>query len=279
MNSRSFYRMLLFAILSIILVALFYTASSFTTKRVADFWDQLGITRVQGNDRIRNSFASGYVNTYGLKNAKNIALDQRGAVARDLLGYTKNYLAGAEFKQYYATQRSQSRPAEPAKETKTKEQVRQDLIANLENTVKEAEKTMAKLAEEYKKGMQESITNTKKQIEEYRQPDNKIVEIIYQGEVSTHKANWERYHADVKKWETRYPEDVRVLIRNRLMKYLELAGTVDFDAQLTEKYGKLRFVNPVYESKSNDWKMIFRAGKEVNAITIPLVNSWLKELE
>lgn len=280
MKARTFYKFLFYTLAGIVLVALAVTMSSFrASEKIADdFWKQLGITQVQGNDKIRSSFVSGYSQIYGMKNAKNVALNQRAAVAKNLLTYTKTYVSSNEFKSFYAKERASFKPVEPSKETKTKEQVRKELITQMEDMIKDAQKNMAQMTPEVKKVIEESIVKTKKTIEEYKQPDNKIVEIRYQGELSNNKYNWDRYNESLKKWETNYPEDVRVLIKNRLTKYLDIANTVDFDAELVQKYNKMRFVNPAYESKSSDWKMIYRAGRDVYSTTKGFVLEWLNQL-
>lgn len=75
--------------------------------------------------------------------------------------------------------------------------------------------------------------------------------------------------------EDRYPADPNKLIKKRLEEFLEVSGSVDFDARLN---GRM-FANPEYESKSDKWKMCYRAGKEVVAAARDEAQKWLKELE
>ncbi|WP_276479390.1 hypothetical protein [Paraflavitalea pollutisoli] len=75
--------------------------------------------------------------------------------------------------------------------------------------------------------------------------------------------------------EKKYPADAKDLIKKRLEKFLALSATVDFDAQLN---GSM-FANPEYESKSGEWKAIFRAGKPVVTAAREEAQAWLKELE
>jgi len=75
--------------------------------------------------------------------------------------------------------------------------------------------------------------------------------------------------------EKRYPSDAKALIKQRLTEFLEVSATVDFTAQLNGSV----FANPRYEAKSGQWKMCFRAGKEVVAAAREEAQAWLKELE
>lgn len=75
--------------------------------------------------------------------------------------------------------------------------------------------------------------------------------------------------------EKKIPADPNVLVKQRLNEFLELSGSVDFDAKVSSRM----FVNPEYEAKSREWKMCFRAGKAVITAAREEVQAWLKELE
>ncbi|MEI9945940.1 MAG: hypothetical protein WDN26_17180 [Chitinophagaceae bacterium] len=93
-----------------------------------------------------------------------------------------------------------------------------------------------------------------------------------------HNDEINRYNENMKYWEKNYPADYKDLIKARLQKYLTLAATVDFSAELTEKNGKKYFVKQEYERKNADWKMIYRAGKDVYETSKAFAESWMKEL-
>lgn len=79
-------------------------------------------------------------------------------------------------------------------------------------------------------------------------------------------------------WEKAFPANPEVLVKKRLQDYLALVSTVDFSAKLSEpdNYKIQKFVNPVYEKKSPQWKACYRAGKEVNDVFTSFVKEWLK---
>lgn len=86
----------------------------------------------------------------------------------------------------------------------------------------------------------------------------------------------QRRHGAVAK---RLPENFNDIIKIRLQKYLSLAATVDFNAQLLQKNDKVYFVDRNYEAKNYEWKMIFRAGKEVYDVAKPFAEQWMSELK
>ncbi len=261
----------------IVIISLFLLSFKIAEKRAEDFWKQLGMTQQQGSEKIKTSFMYGYVNLWGAKNAKNIVAGNRAAVAQDLLNYTKTYLNSAAFKDAYAKEKAKAKPTAPEIETVSKEAIRKQQIDDLKKGIKNTQELMKTIPSMEKDG-RKSIEDMEKSIKEYEKPDNEIINLLYQGEVERQKMKQKDYENDLVKWEENYPQNPQKKISGYLKKYLSIANTVDFDAALTEKYNKKVFVKKEYEYKSSDWKMIFRAGKEVYNVTKPFAEQWLKEL-
>jgi hypothetical protein len=76
--------------------------------------------------------------------------------------------------------------------------------------------------------------------------------------------------------EKNYPSDPNELIKQRLTVFLKISATVDFDAELNDAHG---FKNPEYERKGGQWKMCFRAGREVVAAAREEAQKWLDEIK
>src|SRR5947209_12813178 len=91
---------------------------SFTASRLGDdFLKELGITKASADEKITDGILGGYVNTYGVKNAKNIAVGNRKAVVLDLLAYTKQQVSSAAFIKKYNELRDSYKPKEHIPET------------------------------------------------------------------------------------------------------------------------------------------------------------------
>jgi len=267
-------------LLSIILLTALFSIFlfSFSTSRsmADDIWKQLGMTKDQGLDGVKQSFLNGYLYYYGAKNAKNIALNNRGAVAKDLLTYTKQYVSSPIFKSEYEKLRKDAKPEEEVEKLRSKEDIRKEKIA-------ETEKSIAKTVEIMKqkdmvKVMQPTLDLLKKTLEDYKQPDNKYIEAFYQYEIRESEDRKRSYRERLARWEKEYPVDFNVKIKERLQQFLTLSATVDFDAELKQVGNKKKFVNPTYEGKSYDWKQIYRAGKDVIEPSIKFAQQWLSEL-
>jgi hypothetical protein len=252
---------------------------SFTLYRYADdIWKQLGISQQNGTENIRKSFTDGYFNYYGARNVKNIVLGNRAAIAKNLLGYTKQYVGSESFKKAYEMNRQQNKPGSTEdKPARTSEQIRKDEIASAEKNLKELQVRIKTMTPDMQKAMQSTVDSYNEQLTSYKDPKNKLFDIMATNEQSQIKQNKTRYENDLKKWEQEYPADANQLVRVRIRKYLDLAATVDFSAALVQKGNKKVFANPTYEHKSNDWKMIYRAGKEVYDEARVFLENWLTD--
>lgn len=239
-------------------------------------WKQLGITQQDGNDKIRKSFLDGYFHYEGLKAAKNIG--DRGKAAADLLAYTKQYLSGPVFKAAYDKMRKESKPSEPADYTRPKEQIRQDKIADTKKLIANTENAISTGNADTKKIMQPVLEIHKKNLADYQDPNSKTIELLYQSQLDRRKKELEDYKKYTREWEQQYPEDSRAFVKGRIQKYLSIASTVDFAATTHERNGRQIFDKQEYQYKSNDWKMIYRAGKEVYDVSRSFAEKWIQEL-
>ncbi len=180
--------------------------------------------------------------------------DKTGA-AKELCIYVQQYINSVEFMEAYAKKREAAKPdSEPWRPDK-------ETIDEQIKAVKELEKQVA----EMKKNKQMPAVSVQS-MEKALADQKKLV------------AEWSDPTPNKNKWEKNFPQDPSVLIKRRLEEYLTLAATVDFNAALTaaDRYGKKKFVNPEYEKKSTEWKAIYRAGKDVNAVVTAFVKEWLK---
>jgi hypothetical protein len=102
-----------------------------------------------------------------------------------------------------------------------------------------------------------------------------------EAELKAASAKGAEMAADGKKREEQEKYDshkLRVVLKQRLGDFVQLARSVDFAAQTKTVNGKHIFVNPDYESKSDLWKKLYRLGKEPSTAALGVAEQWLKEL-
>jgi hypothetical protein len=239
----------------------------------------LGITKQAGDEKIQNSFAYGYLYYYGVRNIKNIAMNDRVAIAKNLLNYTKEFVSGAAFRKQYEDMRKNGKPAEPVlKPLRSIEEIQKDEIAKTEKSIRETEKNMKDMPQ-YAKTLEPLLEMLKKNLQEYQDPKSKYFASIAMGEKYEQESQLRSYEQRTKQWEAAYPENVDRFIAARLQKMLDNTKDIDYNAELIEKWNKKRFVNPVYESRNTEWKQGFRAGKDVTETARAFAQKWLAELQ
>lgn len=266
--------------LAVLLAASFLFSSYKTQQAAEDLWKALGISEQSGTDGIKNSFLDGYLYYYGAKNAKNIALNDRKAVAQDLLAYTKKYITGPAFKKQYEDMRRSAQPQQPeVKKIRTIEEIQKEEIAKTEKSIRELEKTMKEVSADMAKSLKPVLDMQKQTLKDYQNPKNQMFQFTQDDEKRQQEDRQQRYVENTESWKKNYPENMNQFIASKLQKMLDATKGIDYNAALVEKYNKKRFVNPAYESKNREWKQGYRAGKEVTETARAFAQQWLAELK
>ena len=278
MNQFSFTNRFRIATIMAALITASFFLFSFTANRFAeDFLQQLGITKVSANEKITNSILGGYLDQYGLQKAKNIALGNRGAVTKDLLAYTKQYVNSAAFQKEYNLLRENNKPVPNS--IQSPEEMRTGMIEQYKKSVAETEANMKKSDSSMKKIFEPILVSLRQELKNAEDPNNKMLANYkknYPEMIKSMEASNQQRLAD---WEAKYPADKLVFVKERLKQFMEETSNIDFNAQLTEKNGKKYFTNPAYEHKGNRWKLAFRAGKEVVEPARAFVQGWIAEIK
>ena len=245
---------------------------------VDDFWRQLGISQKEGSTSIGHSFLNGYLEHYGARNIRNIAVGDRVAVVKDLSNYAKQYVAGAAFKKEYEEYRDYAKPQAP-QPAKTLEEIRAEYVKAFKESVISMEGFLKSDNPDLKKAAEKALPDIRKQLKDAEDPNNKLLKIQAEYEQKRFEADTKLYAEKTAQWEKEYPVDPKSLIRKRLQKFLDVTADVDFSADLKERGNKKVFVNAEYERKSNEWKQAFRAGKDVTSTARAFAEQWMKELK
>lgn len=252
---------------------------SFTVDKIdEDFLKQLGISKIDADKKITASLLGGYLDTYGAKNAKNIALGNRTAIANDLLTYTKQYVNSTVFKKEYASLKENNKPTLTTVQTPA--EMQQSTVAQFKKSVADMEASIKKADANTKPIFEKVLADIKKQFAEAEDPNNKIYVRYAKNYPQAVKGNEEHNNLILRNWEEKYPANHLAFVKQNLERFLDETKDIDFEAALTTKNGKKIFVNAVYEEqKSNYWKMAFRAGREVTEPAREFVQQWVSEIK
>lgn len=262
----------------LIIVVLAITALAFTLT--ATFMESLKITREEAEDGIWNSFSYGAYGGPMSQAWHNLAVPMRVSMVKEIGSFAKAYSKSENFKSHYAEYRENQKPS-PPEPFKGVDVLRKEQQDALTKSIKESKETAKTVTGDVKKAVEEAIRQMEAQLKEVNNPNNPM----YSKEVNDMmKQGWDQqnqeYQKGVKAWEEQYPISPNLLIKKRLNYFLELSASVDFSAKVAKgANGKMIFMNPDYEEKSSDWKLLYRCGKESVDAARGVAKEWLVELK
>jgi hypothetical protein len=99
--------------------------------------------------------------------------------------------------------------------------------------------------------------------QEERLAENKAKAADYRTRLAQYKAN----------------ANPNIVIKKRLQAFVTLAESVDFDAKVQNQGYKLEFVRADYRSQSDEWKLLYRIGREPVMAARDMARTWLSELK
>lgn len=279
LTSNSFFpflRKTTWALISVISMPLILAFTTITVYRYEDFLQQLGLTEAQANERINTGLLSSSLNFYGIKNLKNMALNDKMALVNNGFAYLREYVNSAAFLEEYKTLRKNNAPKKAA--FQTPEELHTQLIAQSHEIVQKMEKSYQEASEEMKPVFKEALEDARQALKETEDPENAYVTIYAENyEMMLDQAE-QGYQVEMAAWEAQYPANPLQFVKVRLEEFLNETQDIDFNAQLTEVNRIKKFVNPAYEQKSKRWKMAFRAGKEPIAAARASAEQWIEEI-
>jgi len=261
----------------LLIIAIGLGVSSFTVRKATDFFEQLGITKTSADEKITSSLLGGYLDQYGLKNAKNIASGDRAVVTRDLLLYTKQHVSSPAFLKAYTQLRETNKPTPSS--LQTPEEMRKGLIDQYKKSIVETEANMKKADASTKNIFEPILVTMKQQLKDAEDPNNAMLSNYKETYPEMVKSLEASNRQRLAEWESKYPVNQLLFVKTRLQQFLDETANIDFNAQLVEKKGKKYFANQAYEHKGNRWKLAFRAGRDVVETARTFVKTWMAEIK
>ncbi|GAB3711944.1 hypothetical protein GCM10027592_50020 [Spirosoma flavus] len=95
--------------------------------------------------------------------------------------------------------------------------------------------------------------------------------------LAEHKANAADYRTRLAEYNANSNPDLA--IKKRLQAFVTLAESVDFDAKVLPQGSKMEFARADYRNQSDEWKLLYRIGREPVMAAHDLARTWLSELK
>lgn len=237
---------------------------------------KIGISEASARGEVLRSLEGGYVN-YGTVAAafKAVSGAARAQLAASAIAWARAYVESPAFQKAYAEHRMTMKPQPPAFEGTPEEELAKEK-AEQDKDAAEMKKAMAAMPPDQRQMMEEAMKASAAAMAQMDTPEMRkmrldAIRMDRESRVESHKA-------DIKKWEADYPESPRALVAKRLKEFLDASASVDFDAKVEARDGKLKFVDPAHEAKDAYWKLCYRAGRETVTAARTSAQAWLDAL-
>jgi len=237
----------------------------------------LGVNEATATRVVEDWLDNGSLNVSAVaKSFKAAVPTGRVTLVKGAMGWAKTYTESAAFKAEYEKRRQADTPTPPKFDGTVDDELARQRAERQKN-VEEMKKGLAQLTPEMRKSMEAAI----KEIEASNQKmgtDPKMVALTRQM-VELQRADEQKaYQKRLEAHERRFPPNPKTVIARRLQEFLDVSKDVDFDAKLVPAESKMRFADPRYEEKSSEWKLCYRAGRDVVAAAREVAQAWLKSL-
>jgi hypothetical protein len=246
---------------------------------------QLGIKTEDAQRYVLESISYGNLSYPGT--ARTVAPSLRVDVAKGITEFAKSYTQTTLFKTQYSDWWKGIEPQKPAtleeRAKETEERTAQDKAAGDETIANMKKQINDTKDPAMKKALEEALKQYDAMKKQMESPEMKAT--MDQSAIAQKKELEEDTKRDLGNYNKEHTEwlakkDPNLVIKKLLQQYLTLVNTVDFNAATHKNsYGQIVFTDPANEGKSSDWKMCFRAGKGVNAVTKNFAQRWLAELK
>jgi hypothetical protein len=238
-----------------------------------DVLTDLKVSKKDASEDVITALVNGNVNFYRVRQVfKNASPGVRAGLVEQTLVWTKAYVNSAQFAKDYAAYRLSAKPEAPERTT-TVDQELAKKKAERDAQLAEAKKNIAEMPAEYRKMAQEGYNASVQAMKQMDTPEFRKME--RQG-IEMERQEEDRSHAErVARWEKEFPVDPKQLVKRRLQEFIRDTANVDYAAKLNGR----KFANAAYESKKDEWKLAYRAGKEPTEKARAFAQAWLNELK
>jgi hypothetical protein len=236
----------------------------------------LGITQTRAKEAIFDSFMANTLSLAGKADVFKAATPQmRAAMVTAIATLGRAFVESADFKQRYADHREANGP-DPLPAEQTVEQIYKKQRDDYEQQVAGIRAMYDQITPEQRKTLEIGFDEMRAKFDVIEKEGRAELE----ASLKSQRGPLVQAHDQaMKEFEKVFPADSKLLVANRLRRFLDLSRDVDFTAQLTDRNGKKVFADPTLEARPAEWKMLFRAGKPATDAARAFAQKWLAELE
>lgn len=274
-------------IYTLIAVMVITTASLafITINKYIDIFKDLGIAQSEADEWIIDNFQSGGFFFSPTAEMRSLLPTKKAEIVKALGDYIRMQVESPAFAEKYRQKRESEKPIGGIPTWFNVDEKLQTYLENLQNDVIGIEQELKRATGTKKTQLETALKETKMAIKALSNKDdpnyNKYFENMLDDEIpeEERKMAKEQIKEDLAFWNEEFPPTVNELVKKRLNEFLSMTATIDFNAKLEKRGGKFYFVNPALEAKDENWKKLFRCGKETIVPARAYAQQWLSSLK
>ncbi len=261
-----------FDVITTLFSVIIITAAAAAQEHLAS----LGVTAGRAREAVFDSFLTDTISLAGEREVfKAASSTARVAMVNFTLNLARTFVETAEFKSRYADHREANGP-DPLPPVPTADDVLAKQRAGFEEQVTQMRKLFDQITPEQRATLEASWKDMRAQLTEMESGPRRAE--LDKALREQHGAMVTEREQAMKDLDAVWPSDHRVLVANRLQRFLDVSADVDHAAKLVDKDGKKVFADAALEAKPKEWKMCFRAGKPATDAARAFAQKWLGDL-
>jgi hypothetical protein len=245
--------------------------------RASDALGQLGITAALARQQVNAAIERGAVDhSIAAPAFKAVPGPVRARLAHAAIAWAKGHTESDAFRSDYARLRTARKPVPPDVHG-TPEEERQQLFQQQVTAIDKLRASVESVDPEARKQLEDEASQAAAALRQLDTPEMRAMQLA-----GIHHARAEsnaKFEEALRRWDADYPEAPARIIARRLKAFLQTCEDVDFAAKLEPRDGRMRFVDLAHESRSNEWKLCYRAGPDAVGAARQAAAAWLAELE
>lgn len=238
---------------------------------------QMGLSPDEAGDLVLDSLFSATMPYQSLSRAFLAApLATRMAWIREGFRWARAYTGSQSFLQEYQARRTQAAPGATEQTGSLDDELARQQ-REFSKQLEEMRQNLKQMPADLRPQLEQTIRDMEKQFkEQFENPEYRA--LMAQGHEMMKEERLKDMERQKKEFDKSHPKDPRTLIARQLKAFLRLSADVDFSAPTEMRDGLRKFKDPVHESKSREWKLLFRAGREAVAAAVVEAKAWLAKI-
>jgi hypothetical protein len=242
-----------------------------------DHLANLGITAGRAREAVFDSFMADTISLAG-ENAvfKAASTSARVAMVNFALTLARTFVETDDFKRRYADHREANGP-DPLPEAPSVDTILAKQRAGFEEQVEQMRKLFDQITPEQRATLEAGWKDMRQQLADMETGPRRAE--LDQALREQRLAQVREREEAVKQLDAFWPPDARVLVANRLRRFLQVSSDVTYDARLIDRDGTKVFADAALEARPREWKLCFRAGKPATDAARAFAEKWLSDLQ